>query len=59
MREYILYYMTEIGIVKKTIKSFSSDMQEAEKQATKYLNDLGLWFLELRANTHTTRGFRL
>jgi hypothetical protein len=55
MREYILYYMTEIGIVKKTIKSFSSDMQEAEKQATKYLNDLGLWFLELRANTHTTQ----
>ena len=56
MKEYILYYVTEIGIVKKTIKNFSSDMQEAEKQATKYLNDLGLCFLELRANTHTTQG---
>jgi hypothetical protein len=48
--------MTEIGIVKKTIKSFSSDLQEAEKQATKYLNDLGLCFLELRANTHNNEG---
>ena len=53
MKEYILYYMTEIGIVKKTAKRFSSDIQEAEKQATKYFNDLGLWFLELRVNTHT------
>jgi hypothetical protein len=55
MKEYVLYYMTEIGFVRKTIKNYSSDMQEAEKQATKYLNDLGLWFLELRANTHTTQ----
>jgi hypothetical protein len=55
MKEYILYYMTEIGIVKKTAKSFSSDLQEAEKQGTKYLNDLGLCFLELRVNTHTTQ----
>jgi hypothetical protein len=53
MKEYILYYMTEIGIVKKTAKRFSSDLQEAEKQATKYFNDLGLCFLELRVNTHT------
>jgi hypothetical protein len=53
MKEYVLYYMTEIGFVRKTIKNYSSDIQEAEKQATKYLNDLGLWFLELRANTHT------
>ena len=55
MREYVLYYVTEIGIVKKTIKSFASDLQEAEKQATRYLNDLGLSFLELRVNTHTTQ----
>lgn len=55
MKEYILYYMTEIGIVKKTTKSFSSDPQEAEKQGAKYLNDLGLCFLELRVNTHTTQ----
>ena len=55
MKEYILYYMTEIGIVKKTTKSFSSDLQEAEKQATRYLNDLGLSFLELRTNIHTTQ----
>jgi len=55
MREYVLYYVTEIGIVKKTIKNFSSDMQDAEKQATKYLNDLGLCFLKLRVNTHTTQ----
>ena len=49
MKEYVLYYMTEIGIVKKTTKRFSSDLQEAEKQATKYLNDLGLCFLEFAA----------
>lgn len=55
MKEYILYYMTEIGLVKKCNKSFSSDLQEAEKQATKYFNDLGLWFLELRVNIHTTQ----